>query len=286
MFKCTEFEIGKRFKDILGSASLNRFDRLMNADLGIVVRSKRGQEVRKIEIETGHVRKLFYLKRCTSRASEAIAALWRSRELPCERELAMIRALQERDMPVMRPAAWGRRSVLGMSREGFLLVEAVDGQEVTDLFGRADRRLRLRLVRAMGNLLGQLNGLGFFQRIRLRDLICTEIPDPDRAPVQLVLIDREATRVRPQRFSTARCIDCLARCYCKLIQLRHRLDAREMSSFAGSYMAALEGRGSVRKRELINRTRRRVESLTAPGGKYQDLQNVALSAAPEESDKG
>ena len=51
-------------------------------------------------------------------------------------------------------------------------------------------------------------------------------------------------------------------------------------------MAALEGRGSVRKRELINRTRRRVESLTAPGGKYQDLQNVALSAAPEESDKG
>jgi hypothetical protein len=273
MFKRTEFKIGKRFEEVLRSASLDCFDRLMSKDLGVVIHAKYGQEVRKIEMKTGNGRKLFYLKRCMRRASEALPAPWWCATLPCERELTMIRALQAHDIPVMRPAAWGRRTVLGLRREGFLLVEAVNGQEMINLFRDADQSLRLRLVQAMGTLLGRLNSLGFFQRIRLRDLICTDTPNSHQAPVRLVLIDRETTCIRSRQCSAARCIECLARCYCKVIQLRHRFDAREISSFANAYISALTTRGLISRRELINRTRHRVEKLTAPGGKYHELRD-------------
>ena len=159
----------------------------------------------------------------------------------------------------MRPVAWGERRCCGIGREGFLLVEHVEGRDVLEWFNTTDADGRRHIAALMGDLQGRAHAAGFFFALRLRDLIA---PDDD----QLVMIDREATRPTPHAFNPERCVDSLARCYCKN---RSMADApateQEARAFLTAYVQVVQ---AFSESELFDRVAAEVSRLTAPGAKY------------------
>ena len=267
MFEHNQFDIDEPFTAPLAAAEIDDFDKLMFADLGTVIRSKHGQEVRRLTVSSPDGDKVFYLKRSHHPANA------------CRRELALIHAMQQHGIAVMRPAAWGRCSAIGITCHSFLMTEQVQGDELDDLFAGAGSRVRGQLATAMGVLLGRLSRAGFYHRLRLRDLICTQVPAGAHQPAKLTLIDREATRAGPRRHTSGRCYDCLARCYCKLIQTGHDLNNIEKVRFVIAYLGALDGLSSPSRRALIREVTRRVDRLIEPGRKYHGI-NAASRPGP------
>ena len=265
----TEFGIDPADREVLGAAGLSRFEHLMDGPVGEAVSIEPGGEVRRVTIGFhGHDR-TFYLKRSREEPIRSILeAVMRLRvpQSACYRELSVIRFLQQHDVPVMKPVAWGQQRLLGLPRQGLLLLREVEGQEMTQLFARADTTMRRRLLVAIGALLGRLNRLGLFHRIRLRDLICTELSPDECGSVRLVLIDRQASRPEPRRVNLSRCSRCLGNCYCKLITMGYELSVREMLCFLGAYRQALGIR--LGRSALARKTAAVVRKRTAPGAKY------------------
>ncbi len=258
--------IADEFADPLAAAGLDRFDALMRGPVGETIKRKPGREVRRVAVGE----RLFFLRRVDAEPVGMALRSWarlRRAESPCVREARLIEALRRQGIAVMRAAAWGERRVLGVPRESFLLAEGVAGRELDVVFRDADDQQRCEIAAALGTLLGRLNQLGYFQRLRLRDLIVTQNPP------QLVLIDRETTRTDAQPVTMERCCDCLARCWCKLIQTGHHLQKTLLQKtgqvrFLRAY-ADMMGWSKKQRRQAVARVKHRVESLTRRGGKYE-----------------
>ena len=183
----------------------------------------------------------------------------------------MIRQLERFDLPVMRPIAWGERCVRGLPRESALLVEAVPGRSASELMADGGRSVAGRLLLAAATLAGMLNRAGFFQPLRLRDVVCKTDPAENDGPLELVLIDRETTLARRRRPSPGKCADFLARSYCKLLQAGFDPDPRQILRCLVAYRAALGDASTRSLRQLYEEAERHVERLTGPGRKYSDL---------------
>jgi len=264
--------IDPRFAYMLTTGGLNDFDQLVDGEPGQLVKHKQGRQVRRITLSDAN--NVFYLHRCAAPGWLSIVRQLlhlKKPTTPCERELAMIRVTERLGIGVMTPAAWGRRTVMGLPRQSFLLVENVAGEEVMTLYAQSDRTVRMQLLTAMGGLLGRLNGAGYFHRIRLRDLICTQLPSCGKAPAHIVMIDREAARVHSQRWAPHRCSDCLARCYCKLVQLHQDVSRVQMSCFLRAYIEAMAQGDRSLRRKLLRCTATMVQKLTGEGGKYATI---------------
>ena len=274
MLTRTRFYVDPAFRPLLSNHSLDSFDALMATDSGDRVAQKRQHEVRRLELSSADDGSVLtcYLRRSfgdSLRAAVKALAKGRMPHAACMREYLMIRKLQSFDLPVMRPIAWGERSKGALPHESVLLVEAVPGRPATDLLTDGDTYDRTRLLRAAASLAGRLNLAGFFQPLRLRDMICTGFTS-DGQP-ELVLIDRETNLARRRGFTPARCGDFLARSYCKLLQAGVDPDIRQIGLCLRAYRAALAGAAAPSVRHLYKEAARRVEKLTGPGGKYGNV---------------
>lgn len=110
----------------------------------------------------------------------------------------------------METVAWGQEWVKGFQFRGFLLVRKVCGKEVSDLFENACGLERNQLMEQVGELIGRLHAKGFYQPVRLKDLICAE--------QGLVLIDRETSKPWRSFFWKRQCVVSLARAFRRTIR--------------------------------------------------------------------
>jgi len=163
------------------------------------------------------------------------------------RELEMLQQLRSNRFPTMEPVAWGERRVLGIPRQGFLLVKAVEGEEVSALISTLHDTALEKLCGAIGLLFAELHLAGFFQPVRLKDLIKTD--------AGLVLIDRETSKPWKSLFTKRRCINSLGRSISRSGGCHCRLWADCCENFWTSYVEALHSIWKIAPLELYSRVK-------------------------------
>ena len=238
----TRLEVLPGFEELLESGGLTDYERLMRAEVGDRISLEAENEVRRIELGEPGATRSFFLKRSWERipASWVLKKALRGRRQHSRAylELTAVRELEERGYAVMRAAAWGERMERGIPTEGFLLVEGIDGVAADELWRGADRELRTRMLRDLGDLLGRLHRDGLFAFVRFKDLVCRSVPEAVDAPIDWVQIDRACSREGARRRTPARCVDALAESYVGLLKGAPLPDDDELAVLARSYLAA------------------------------------------------
>lgn len=150
------------------------------------------------------------------------------------REVYMIQRLKSAGFAVMEPVAWGQEWAKGFRFRGFLLVRKVSGKEVSDLFENACGLERDQLMEEVGELIGRLHVKGFFQPVRLKDLICAE--------EGLVLIDRETSKPWRSFFWKRQCMVALARAFRRTVRDGYLIGIGSARSFLVGYQRGVAAR--------------------------------------------
>jgi tRNA A-37 threonylcarbamoyl transferase component Bud32 len=161
------------------------------------------------------------------------------------REVWMLQELQTAGFKTMEPVAWGQRRIRGFTVRGFLFVRKVEGKEVSGLFSGLDGPGRSRLAEEIGELTGRLHTAGFFQPVRLKDLIQTDSG--------LVLIDRETSKPCPVSFMRWKCRVALVRCARRIVRDGHQLKPSVIRSFLRGYRRGIASRWVVSSAALARR---------------------------------
>lgn len=159
------------------------------------------------------------------------------------RELKMLQELRSAGFLTMEPVAWGERRRFGFPVSGALVVREVRGREVADLFRHADGPDRRILMEAAGRLIGQLHAAGFFQPVRLKDLIRTE--------EGLVLIDRETSKPWKSFFFRKKCINSLQATLRRTLRDGHRIGAGSAAAFLKGYRQGVSRRWAATSSEML-----------------------------------
>jgi len=203
---------------------------------------------------------VYYLKRSSGLAHRHLLRPLLFGHWPCSgalRELKMLQQLRAQGFLTMEPVAWGERRVWGIPRQGFLLVKAVEGEEVAFLASTHDDVALSDLASQIGYLLARLHLAGFYQPVRLKDLI--------KSNAGLVLIDRETSKPWRSSFSKRRCSNSLRRSLSRSSAEDCGLPSVYCGSFWTSYTAGVHRKWKVAPVELMNHisisiARRRVQS--------------------------
>lgn len=267
------------FEDILKDSSLDSYDFLMRGVIGESISFEEGAEVRKFSVKNGEITHTFYLKRnwkqpplnwigkkiLRGKTQHSVSYL----------ELIAINLLREHNFPVMKPIAWGERRILTIPVEGFLLIEEVPGKSAESYWLLNDPQTRLRLMRDIGTLLGKLHVAGFFAWVRLKDIICSDIPSDPEKPIPLTLIDRECSPDRLQKFTPKNCYKCLAECCGYLLQLNPTATRREIAIFIRSYLKQTQTMGLTSRKKLVSEVRKNLYELSQqPGPPFNYLNTI------------
>lgn len=134
--------------------------------------------------------------------------------------------------------------------EVFLMVRAVPGELLANVFEVSSESERRILMEHAGELAGRLHARGFFQHPRLKDLIRT--PEGE-----LTVIDRESGRPWPRRFSSRLAMTSLARTARRTLRDGHRLGPASASAFFEGYSRGLESRWPMPAADLARLFMRR-----------------------------
>ncbi|WAC20199.1 hypothetical protein OVA24_02245 [Luteolibacter sp. SL250] len=159
------------------------------------------------------------------------------------REIMLATRLKEAGFAVMEPVAWGEWRRRGLPAKGFLLTREIVGTPVEKVHTDGDAACRRDLLFRLGRLTGRLHIAGFFQHVRLKDLIETE-------GGELVLIDREAAKPWPRKFSWPQAVVCLSRTLRRTMRDGHRFSAGEGSAFFRGYAGEVKGRSGLTPKEI------------------------------------
>lgn len=183
---------------------------------------------------------VFYLKQTGREPFMYYLRMLLCGHIPCSgalRELKMLQTLRRAGFMTMEPVAWGERRRFGFPVSGALVVREVRGREAADLFEHADGPDRRILMDAAGRLVGQLHAAGFFQPVRLKDLIRTE--------EGLVLIDRETSKPWKSFFLRKKCINSLQRSARRTLRDGHEIGAGSIVAFLKGYRQGVSSRWTV-----------------------------------------
>lgn len=207
----------------------------------LVSKDPNGRELRRIEADD----QVFFLKRSGTESLLRHLRMILFGHCPrcgALREVYMIQRLQSAGFAVMEPVAWGQEWAHGFRFRGFLLVRRVLGKEVADLLENACGRERNQLMEQVGELIGELHVKGFFQPVRLKDLICAE--------EGLVLIDRETSKPWRSFFWKRQCMVSLARSFRRTVRDSYLIGAGSARSFLLGYQRGVAARWVVSMPQL------------------------------------
>ena len=217
---------------------------------------KQGRELRRLTLSDNGDARRFYVKRLGAEPARLhLRSLFfarRPRSGPL-REQLLLQELHAAGFAVMESVAWGEARFYGLPREGFLVVREVPGTSVDVLYGELNSRSRQDLMRDMGNLVGRLHAHGFFQPVRLKDLIKS-----DRNGAGFVLIDRETSKPWPARFSQRQCLVSLGRSCRRVLRDGHRFGGNIVRAFLEGYLAGCNGRLNLAPDQLAERISREI----------------------------
>jgi hypothetical protein len=258
----TMFHIDPAWRDLLAAHQLDDFLPWMSAETGVVVSRSASSEVRRVTLDGEE----FYLKRRSEESPLRLLALVCFGRRPMSapiRELTLVQALAAAGFPVMRPVAWGEARVCGLPRQGFLVVHGLRGRSLADVYEDALSDERCGIMARMGELTGRLHGGGFFQPLRLKDLIQAE-------DGTWTLIDRECGRPWRKRFSNRYAVASLAHSARRTLRDGHRIGPSAVKAFLDGYLSKSVGRwrgGRLGLMRLIHakmkRGRNRQAAITA-----------------------
>jgi tRNA A-37 threonylcarbamoyl transferase component Bud32 len=207
----------------------------------LVSKDTEGRELRRLEADD----EVFFLKRSGTESLLRHLRMILFGFFPrcgALREVYLIQRLKSAGFAVMEPVAWGQERVKGFQFRGFLLVRKVCGKEVTDLFESSSGLERNQLMEQVGELMGKLHEKGFFQPVRLKDLICVE--------EGLVLIDRETSKPWKSFFGERRCMASLARAIRRTVRDGYRFGAGSAGAFLRGYQKGVAARWIVTQPRL------------------------------------
>lgn len=238
----TEFQIDPACRDLLEKHQLDDFLPWMSGEIGELVSKSGASEVRRVIVGD----EVFFLKRRTSEPVMKLLGLLLFGRRPMSgpiRELHLVRALERKNFPVMKPVAWGESRAGCVPRQGFLVVRAIPGRSFSDLYDECAPADRPDMMARLGALLGKLHACGFFQHLRLKDLI--ETPDG-----QLTIIDRESGQPWARRFSVSNAVTSLARTARRTLRDGHVMGPATTGAFLRGYRAGVSGRWQTSQMDL------------------------------------
>lgn len=227
------FFIDPRVKTLFANHGLDSFDALMRYG---------DEKIRRFVAQSGEA---FYVKRTGKEPLQVSMRVLlrglrpRSAAL---RELLLLQKLRAAGFLAMDPVAWGERRVLGWPVVGFLVVREAAGREVAALFNNSDGWEKRKLMKSVGRLIGRLHSNGFFQPVRLKDLILTD--------EGLVLIDRETSKPWSSPFFQQQCRDSLIRALRRMTRDGHTIGAGSSCAFLQGYRRGIAERWKIWPREL------------------------------------
>lgn len=167
------------------------------------------------------------------------------------REVILAESLKKAGFAVMEPVAWGEWRQRGLPLRGFVLSKEILGSPVEVIHAEGDKDSRRQLLYRMGRLTGRLHTAGFFQHVRLKDLIESELGE-------LVIIDREAAKPWKRKFSRAAAMTALARTLRRTMRDGHRLGQGEAGAFFRGYCEEAQESFGGTPREIRSSVLRRI----------------------------
>ncbi|MHC4994677.1 MAG: hypothetical protein ACYTGQ_06430 [Planctomycetota bacterium] len=238
------------FESLLRENGLADFDTLMRGDLGESLDEHGVETTRRVRIGEQD----FFLKRRASSplriSLELYAKLRRAHSAPY-REMLHAELIRAAGLPAMRVAAAGEERRLGFPRGGFILTRGAPGQGLQAALPGMDPERRMVAVRALGSLVGGLHGAGFFNSLRLKDVIC-DWPE-DRPEPSLTLIDREVRTTHPRRYTRGRALRSWDRATGRAARYGRVLTPLEWVGLFEAYTEALGGRAPMSAEALAKR---------------------------------
>lgn len=159
------------------------------------------------------------------------------------REAKLAGILRDAGFAVMEPVAYGEQRGNFLPVRGFLLTREIHGRAVEILHNEGGDRERADLLFRLGKLTGRLHAAGFFQHVRLKDLIEAETGE-------LFLIDRETTKPWRRKFSLKTSVTNIARALRRTMRDGHRLGIAEAGAFFRGYCPEIRHLAALPPREI------------------------------------
>jgi hypothetical protein len=187
LYKHQEFQ---NFLDLEGLKELPDFFKLSGELVGV---GRFGKEVYKVSIGEDFYYLKIMRKEPLGHYIERFLRGMRPHSTPVIESHTLL-AMQEKELPVCRVVAYGERGGF-LPNKGFLLTKALDGY-MADQYYQVEHQ---DFVKSYAKLFATLHVKGFYQNLRLKDVVVDENK-------QLHLIDREAKLPMPFTSHRNRCI--------------------------------------------------------------------------------
>ena len=175
IFSSEHLHINANVRAALQEIGLCEFQNFMTYSEGQLVSRPKKLPVRTLYLMIdGHQRKYFLKEKASQFPYGALRTWFRFQNHPSvtARELRVLELMRELSIPTMTPVAWGELKILGCSIKGFILVEEVIGKAFIDVYRKSSLRVRRRLFRLHGALMGVLHRKGIDSKVYPEDLIC------------------------------------------------------------------------------------------------------------------
>lgn len=175
IFSSEHLHINANVRAALQEIGLCEFQNFMTYSEGQLVSRPKKLPVRTLYLMIdGHQRKYFLKKKASRFPYGALRTWFQSRNPPSRiaRELKMLELMRQQGIPVASPVAWGEFKILCCSIKGFILLEEVIGKAFIDVYRKSSLRVRRRLFRLHGALMGVLHRKGIDSKVYPEDLIC------------------------------------------------------------------------------------------------------------------
>lgn len=225
----------------------------MTREIGSLASSGASAQVLRLELPSANAPLVCFLKRTLrQKARKNLRFLSRGKypRTNSYREMQLVFNLRRHGIPTMRVIAGGEELWFGLPVRGFILVENVPGRVLHDLFLASDAAGRLELISTFAAFIGKLHTLGFFQSVRMKDLICSDPAGRTSSEIALTLIDRVAANPGRKPFWSRFCIQTLQRGLRRMTRDGILLTPAEQRAFAEAYARSLARRWKVTGPEI------------------------------------
>jgi len=229
--------INPAFADLLRSSNLHSYSQIMQTSLGTVVEENSLRDIRRLSLNGITL----YLKRTrVEKVNSALESYCRGRLAHSRpfKEMMLSHLLAELDFDVAEVVAAGEELRFGVPVKGFIITREVPGQDLAQVYRRAEQAERNNIMAQFGALLGRLHSHGFFGSTRLKDIIGSDNPD---GSLKLTLIDRETRNPYRKHATREKVIARLLLNIRRQAQQGEIFTASEWETFAESYCRSLSG---------------------------------------------
>ena len=192
-FSSEHLHINANVRAALQEIGLCEFKDFMTYSEGQLVSRPKKFPVRTLSLMVDGQQRKYFLKKKVSRFPYGAIRVWfrvLNPPLRIARELRILELMQQQGIPVASPVGWGELKILGCSIKGFILVEEVIGEAFMDVYRKSSLRVRRRLFRVYGELMGVLHRKKIDSKVYPEDLICVS-DNYENFRNCFVVIDRE-----------------------------------------------------------------------------------------------